>query len=1825
MSRSKRDGQTSYKRLTRIFDRGVWALIAGFFAILTVIAFVGGSFADKYSANLNAVLDIKTQEIIGGGEEYYPSDFYKKNGYDNDAMRAHSLEVAEQAAAEGAVLLWNNALPSGGKALPIASGDKVSLFGVATQKYLVAGGGSGYVGINTSDTVKSELEERGVEVNAKLWNAYSLLKANYGYYVVGEEAKKRVGDSNYWEYRIREIPWTTLDTSTVGRVTDTVGDYGDAAVMTVTRYTSEDGDTDFDPTIDYGKGVYNDNNLDGNYMDLAADEQKVLDELIKLKNQGAVKRVVLLMNTASPLQMKNIAKMDIDACIWVGMGGSASYAQIADVLTGAIAPSGHLADTLAYDHYSSPVSANFGDQTFTGSLTGLPATNKMTHNTKTLVYQEGIYLGYRYYETRYEDLVTGSGGAGGSAGVKAGSEADGWKYSSEVAYPFGYGLTYTDFSYDRFKVEKKGDDYDVSLRITNKGQTAGKDTMQVYLQKPYTDYDRATGIEKAAVELVGFDKTDSITKDQTLTVTVKGEEFKTYDSYGKRTYILEEGDYYLAVGKSAHDALNNILALKGYNRSDGMTDDLGAPTDGNASLAYKIHIGANDYEKYSKASATGYAITNRFDNADVKLYVGTREQMSAMKYLSRSDWQGTYPAGVTIETNNTIIADMQYGGSGAVPDKANDKMPTYDKVTVTQETLDKLNEGKDEDKKQDRLLLVNLMGKDFDDPLWSVLLDQISWETQRDLIKYGYCNIMGITSIGSHEMKANDGPAGIKGNICPGLTSYMCFPSQQVLCCTWNLPLVNKVGDAFGMEMLHAGYTAIYGPGAGIHRSAFSGRNFEYYSEDGFISGKMFAAETQGLQKRGVIVFAKHMALNDQERNRYGGTVWANEQAIREIYLKAFEGGVVEGKANGIMTSHNRIGATWSGAHSGMLNDILRKEWGFTGITITDAAVSDHEFTSKAMAVALTSGQDFWMYGSDRTSDLTEYKNNATVCLAMREAAHRILFNQLHSNGMNNISADTQFRDITPWWKIALTALQIVSVTALVVAAIMTALGIVFSTKAFGGMYVAKVDGTYVYPYERATGFKGFFVNIGRRYGTLSKRNKIIVVTAICLVVVIALTAIITPLAVRAYRNRPVPTVPPLPRETYTFEAEDNKVVLGAGSYSGNATMPYVSKEEGAEETYIGGFSCTVGATVTFYIKAESAATAELIVSVSTNYKYAPLLGAVTVLVNGEMIDASGRDTTIDFEGEESWTRFCDVSIGDIELTEGMNTVQIRQISEERGNNINCIRLDSTAPLALVAAPSIFGDDEWTRTELPVGANGNESDNVDTVATAVFNTTGYENGYVGNLAGNVGAGATWTVTSTGAGEAVLYVYASMRTTPYAFGDVYTLTVNGAPVELSAAMPSGSDRWDSFTAVGLGKIALADGTNTISITVKSEDGGIGANIAGIALTSDGLGLGAAKHVCGHVCPDCGKCTDINCNKLACADKCENVLPKHVCGAVCPDCGGCIDYDCAEDACADKCECEDVDDDGWAEYRFDAVDGNKLHDGVAMADGTHESGFLVVNGNGYIGNLARNLGATVSFSVQADDACTATLYIRVSKRGKEFRLKDAYEVRVGGVYYPSVTDMSGDNGDEWEVFETYLVRHVRLAKGSNTVTVKVADKTNVGANLKGITLKTESTPLSWKRSDTVTFDAVTGGALSSGVTIADGEAVSGSLNVNPDGYIGGVAMNYGATITFNISADKAGTAKLYLTVSERNLEKHFTFDDAYSLTVNGTAVTSDADMSRGDNGAGWTVFKDYLLGDITLKEGNNVIVFTVKDRDELCSNFKGIKLGATDIELSFSAAA
>ena len=1805
MKKFNDDGNGKLARLRKVFDRGLWGLAAGFFAILMIIAFVGGSFANKYSANINTIFNVETQKKVtveeeGQDSEYYKSDYYLADGsYDNQAMRNNSLKVAEQAASEGTVLLWNNG------ALPLAKDSKVSLFGAATQKYIIAGGGSGYVGINTTATLKSELESRDIEVNSKLWNAYKLLIGNYGYQVL--DVKDEVGDQNYWEYRIREIPWTTLESTSAGTVTDGISAYGDAAVMVITRYTSEDGDTDFtDPEC-----------LDDNYLDLSEEEYNVLNKLSELKKAGDIGSIVLLINTANPIQMKHISEMDIDACAWVGMGGSASYAQVANLLSGAVTPSGHLVDTFAYDNDSAPAVENFGDYTFT-QTGNVPADDAMTHNTKYLVYQEGVYVGYRYYETRYEDYVAGNGNAGSGKGVCAGEGS--WNYSDEVAFTFGYGLSYTDFEYSDFSVTPEDGNFKVSLKITNSGDTySGKEVLQVYLQKPYTGYDRENGIEKPAVELAGFAKTKDLAPgdSQTLTVTVKGEDFKTYDSYNKGTYILEKGDYYLAVGTDAHDALNNILAAKGFSpeNTSGRMDD-----SGNADFAFRVSVEEDDFETYSVSSVTGAQIKNRFDNADVNLYEGTADQK--ITYLSRSDWDGTYPSAVEMKcVSERMVKDMQYGAEVAVKD--GDEMPVYGTVTA----------------EEGELALSMLSGLDFNDELWQDLLNQLTWEQQNMLLTYGYCRIVGISEIGSPECKAGDGPAGIKGELAAGLNSLMCFPSQQLLASTFDVSLVNEVGKAFGLEMLHSGYTGIYGPGAGIHRTAYSGRNFEYYSEDGFLSGKMFAAETSGLQSKGVIVFAKHLVLNDQERNRYGGTVWANEQSIREIYLKAFEGGVVEGGANGIMTSHNRVGCIWSGGHSGLLTGVLREEWGFTGITITDAAVSTHEITPAAMASAVVAGQDFWMHGGNNKA-WDAYKDNATVCLAIREACHRMLYNQLNSNAMNGVTANTRFIDITPSWQIALTAAQAVSVALTVICLLMTIVGFVVSSGMFGKKYLAiqqdkkvKASANMVNMQSNgqfgegggsgASGDPGSSdggedggkerKSVAEKWRALSCRRKIIAVAATVLAVALVAVAIILPVTLGSCGGKtehvcehvcPVcgkctdpdcddpacadkclghgavhiceHTCPICGKCTdygcddpvcadkcgggnpvYTFEAEDERVVLSEGTVTNSdgsqtVSMPSVSKEEGATETYIGNFSCNVGAAITFYVTVEEDTTASLIVSVSKTNRYASLTSIVSVFVNDEMIE--NRADFIEYEDEnDSWIDFVDVNLGCVELKAGQtNVIKLVQVSNERGNNVNAIRLRSAASASLANPPSEYGDESWTSYDF------NAADGQGITYSSEIQVN--EGGYFGMVSGNAGQYMLWQIDADSAGQAVLYLGASVRAEMYGFSDAFNLTVNGKNVPCDVEMPSGGDNWETFRYVALGKVNLVQGTNIIKLTVISSNGATGCNVQGLRVRSE-----------------------------------TAVLTAHA---------GQADMS-----------------DGrfWTAYDMPAAEEGAFSENVQVTQG--KGGLPAANGD-YIGNMAANNGASVTFKVNSSQACVAGLYFDVCCRAGEFAFGDVYKLTVNGNDIGCTADMSCDE-TVWDEFMSVFLGEVQLIAGENTITVTVISDADLSGNIRGITVSSEATVIAPSGQtepvdpdpddDLYIFAAVRNGQLQTGVSVSGGTSGSPNLNGN---YLGNIACNVGASVTFTLNSTQACTAKLYFSVCHRLGD--FVFDDVYKLTVNGTPVASSAAMPNDDTQ--WEVFEDVLLGEIELVEGTNTITISVANDLDISGNIQGIIVATADAVIS-----
>lgn len=995
----------------KIFDRTVWTLITAFFAIFLVIVYVGSMFAMQYSAYINSALGIipyvtEKNENPDEDTEYYKSDYYYSDGtYDDAAMRENSMDVAERVADESTVLLWNN-----NNALPLSEGDKVGFFGISAQssRYMYAGTGSGALTYSGSDTIMSAMEAKGIDVNDNLWRLYTLLTGSYGWGQVSASSAG-VDDANYGEYTINEAPWSAveeMDKNTFGgAVLTNYSAYKDAAIMVISRNGGENCDVAF--TADEDKNLDN-----GCYLDLSEAEADVLAHLMQLKKDGRVEKVVLLINSATPMQLMNISGLGIDACMWVGMGGTMSAEQIAGVLSGETTPSGHLVDTWVYDIDSAPANENFGDYTFAQS-TGLPPEFKYTHNDKYVVYQEGIYVGYRYYETRYEDAVLGRGNASSQAGAYNSKGV--WNYGEEVAYTFGHGESYADFLYSGYSVTQNSDgDYEVSVNIKNiSDKYSGKEVMQVYIQKPYTDYDVKNNIEKASVELVGFAKTDLLApgQDQTLKVVVDDYEFKTYDAYGAGTYILEKGDYYLAIGTSAHNALNNILASK---KADGVSvnEDI-MDEDGVAGLAQKITVSANDFTKWATSPYTGEKVGNLFSDADINLYSGTQDQK--ITYLSRSDWQGTYPSAVTLScTNQTMVADMQY--TTGITEDPEAVMPKYE--TINEEV--------------GQLSLVMLMEYDYDDPIWDILMDQTSWAEQTYLVTYGAHVLAGAESVNAPGGLSQNGPSGIN-QPNPVLKSYIIFPCQVNMAATWNTPLIEELGEAFGMEMMHVDYEGLNGPGANIHRSAYSGRNWEYYSEDGFMSGEMLSSETTGMMRYGAILYVKHMLLNDNERNRYGVSVWANEQSIREIYAKAYEKACAVTNLNGIMSSFNRIGATWAGRHKGLLNDLLRGEWGFEGAVQTDAAVGRHmgmsndEATNAAvMAEALIAGQDFWLAGGSYDK-LDGYKDNATVACALREAARRMLYTQLHSTAMNGVGADSRTVYITPWWEATLNTLKIVA------------------------------------------------------------------------------------------------------------------------------------------------------------------------------------------------------------------------------------------------------------------------------------------------------------------------------------------------------------------------------------------------------------------------------------------------------------------------------------------------------------------------------------------------------------------------------------------------------------------------------------------------------------------------------------------------------------------------------------------------------------------------------------------------------------------------------
>lgn len=884
----------------------------------TLAAFTGGTFWKLENEDADA--------------QYFTSDFDKVE--DNVA---YGTDLCQRVEAEGAALLMNE-----NDALPLKEGAKVSTFSNSSVNIVYGGTGSGNIDASSADTWKDALESAGFSVNKKLWDFY---ESGDG----AEYASDRGGTVTTAGATTSEVPWKVYTDD----VKKSVEKYGDAALVMISRVGGEGADATYDKS---------------NYLALDDNEKDMLSNLAQMKKDGQIKKVVLLINSANALQVDFLKDntYDIDAVLWIGDVGISGINAVAEILAGKVNPSGSLVDTYCYDNYSSPAMANFTPVQYEGYEEGVIPDSADTY----MIYQEGIYVGYKYYETRYEDGVMQTGSAGD------------YVYGDKVAFPFGYGLSYTTFDYSNYSLsyDEANHQYHAKVTVTNTGKVAGKETVQLYVQSPYTTYDVENKVEKASVSLVGFDKTQELEpgESQELEMVVDGADIASYDAYGAETYILDAGTYYFTAATDAHNAVNNILAAKGYSAENGMDGQ------GNAALVGSWNNPTLDTTTYA-VSANGTEITNQLSDSDLNLYEGTEQNVT---YLSRSDWEGTWPTDtVKIALTDQLIEDLQL-----VQYDASD----YDEVEMP--TMGAAQE----------LTLYDMIGLDYEDPQWEALLDQLTFDEMVSLIGDSFHWTMPVESVQAPGSRDENGPQGLTASLFNADSAKMAataFTSEDVMAATFNRDLMTEIGKVIGNDCLSANVAILYGPGNNIHRSPYGGRNFEYYSEDGFLSGEMSLYEVAAIESKGVHVVMKHFALNDCEQDRLGLGVWLPEQAAREIYLKAFQAPIEEGNGGGVMVAYTRWGAIWSGGNKGLMTGILRNEWGSQGLTITDNVLTKYvNGVDGLMAGGISTFDAMLPY---ITNQLPEYENDPVVVSAMREACHHDLYAIANSVAMNGVGENT--------------------------------------------------------------------------------------------------------------------------------------------------------------------------------------------------------------------------------------------------------------------------------------------------------------------------------------------------------------------------------------------------------------------------------------------------------------------------------------------------------------------------------------------------------------------------------------------------------------------------------------------------------------------------------------------------------------------------------------------------------------------------------------------------------------------------------------------------
>ncbi|SFI35318.1 beta-glucosidase [Pseudobutyrivibrio sp. OR37] len=972
----------SVKKFTRL-----WTIII---AVVTVLAIVVSivltgplyTVMNMYFGKGEAV--IKQNELASSLD----GDYYKLEHEDEDSLLSASAKKAEQVEEEGIVLLKND-----NQVLPLTSEEtNVSLFGRTSVDPVYTGAGSAATESSPVD-YKTAFEANGFKVNESLYDFY----ANHEITTTPVKTKMQTGmgemDVEYTGRGFISSMGTAMFTGDIiaevpakdypEDLKDSFTTYGDAAIVFIGRVGGEGCDL---PT-DMSEYDVTKEDKDKSYLELDSREMDMLSYVKAQKDAGAIKKIVVVLNTANAMELGflNDEAYGIDAAVWVGCIGDQGANAVAKVLNGTVNPSGRTVDTFVSDLTKDPTYVNF-DDTFYNNIDGSIGGYESGRFNE---YEEGIYVGYRYYETAAAEAMDGN--------------YDGFNYDEAVVYPFGYGLSYTTFEKEYEGTPSYNDGtFTFNVKVTNTGDVAGKDVVEIYEESPYTK----GGIEKSKVVLAGFAKTNVINpgESEDLTIEVKAEDLASYDYKNNKAYVLDEGEYKFYLSDNSH----SWASIDAEDSSKVYTHDFDAWV----------------FDKDNKRSTDLIAATNQFDDVSAE-FVDTPTEGKPLNF-SRADFAGTFPTAPTeadmtaedyIKTaHETVYDETTNKETGNVEGSVayTDKMPTT-----------KANNG---------IQLVSLRGLDYNDPAWDLLLDELDMASVANMLANAGYNTAELTDIGKPATLDYDGPMGWSTWVSASGKDAIClgFPAEEVLAATWNEALAEEMGQIIGEQGLYNGFNGWYAPAMNTHRNAFAGRNYEYYSEDGLLAGKMAASEVSGVMKYGSYCYLKHFALNDKEDGRNGIATWANEQAIREIYLKPFEVAVKEAKADvnyydedgqlqtstikaatAIMSSYNRIGCTWSGARYGLMTTILRDEWGFNGAVLTDyyggSAYMDPDSGIRA-------GNDL-MLNTFADGSLSDQKS-ATGVAAMRRAAHNTLYMVVNSNAMQGIvPGSTVTYQLATWQK----------------------------------------------------------------------------------------------------------------------------------------------------------------------------------------------------------------------------------------------------------------------------------------------------------------------------------------------------------------------------------------------------------------------------------------------------------------------------------------------------------------------------------------------------------------------------------------------------------------------------------------------------------------------------------------------------------------------------------------------------------------------------------------------------------------------------------------